>query len=177
MKRPTAFSLTLGATLAAIVAGASLAQPASPSAGAMQGHGMEGRMARPDPEAMAAKHADHLRTALQLTPAQEPALKALIASMKPPEDMRQKMAGRREEMAGLTTPQRLDQMKGRMAEREAAFDRRADAIKRFYAQLTPAQQKAFDAMPMRGHGGPGMGRDHHGKGGMGGHGAMMGERH
>ena len=50
---------------------------------------------------------------------------------------------------------------------------RADATKRFYAQLSPAQQRAFDALkPMGGgHGG------HHGEGRMGGrhgHGEMGG---
>jgi hypothetical protein len=54
-------------------------------------------------------------------------------------------------------------MRAAMSERQAKFDQHAAAVKRFYAQLTPAQQKAFDAMrPMGGHRG-GMG------GGMGGH--------
>jgi hypothetical protein len=164
-------SLVLCAALAAGVSGAALAQPASPPPGegrAMQ-QGMTGPgKGRPDPEAMAARHTERLRAVLQLTPAQEPALKAFVAAMKPPGDMREKMAGRRQEAQGLTTPERLDRMKAHMAERQAAFDRRAEATKRFYAQLTPSQQKAFDAMPMRGHGGGHGGG--HGKGPMGGHG-------
>lgn len=168
MKRPYALSLLLGAALAGGLASASFAQPAAmPMAGhPMAGHAMEGRMVQADPEAMAARFTEHLRAVLQLTPAQEPALKAFIAAMKPPGDMRERMAARRQEMAGLTTPQRLDRMKARMAERQAEFDRHADAVRRFYAQLTPSQQKAFDAMgPMHGHGGMGGGR--HMMGGMG----------
>jgi hypothetical protein len=60
-------------------------------------------------------------------------------------------------MRNLSTPQRLDRMQARSAERQARLAQRAEAIKRFYAQLTPAQQRAFDALPM-------------GRGGMGGRG-------
>lgn len=172
--RPLALSasiLILGA------GGAATAQPAPPSA---PGHEMMGGMGKGgmgrDPAAMAQRHADHLRAALQLTSAQEPALKAFVAEMRPPESMGGKMGmgermkGMRDEMAGLTTPQRLDRMQARMDEHRAMFDRHAAAVKRFYAQLTPAQQKAFDAMPMMGHMDHGGGHDggHRGKGpGMG----------
>lgn len=146
--------------------GAATAQPAPPPA---PGHEMMGGMhdmgkgemgkggASHDPAAMAQHHADKLRAALQLTPAQEPALKAFLAEMGPPEGMGGKMGmgehmkGMHDEMSGLTTPQRLDRMQTRMDEHRAMFDRHAAAVKRFYAQLTPAQQKAFDAMPMMGH--------------------------
>jgi phytoene/squalene synthetase len=73
-----------------------------------------------------------------------------------------------EEGARLSTPERLDRMAARMAERAARFRAHADAVRRFYAQLSPTQQKAFDAMPMMGHG-------MHGHG-MGGHGMMHGPR-
>ena len=39
---------------------------------------------------------------------------------------------------------------------EARFDAHAAAVRRFYAQLSPAQQKAFDALGARAGGGPGM---------------------
>jgi hypothetical protein len=66
-------------------------------------------------------------------------------------------------MRDLPTPQRLDRMQARMNERQAAFARRSDAVKRFYAQLTPAQQRAFDALhdgPGGLRGGPGHGHGH-----------------
>jgi protein CpxP len=112
-----------------------------------------------------AAHAQHLRDALQLRADQEPALQAFLATMKPPEGARGKMRGERGEMAKLTTPERLDRQAARMAERQAAFARKADATKRFYGALSPTQQKAFDAM----HPGKGgkMGRR---GGGMRGHG-------
>lgn len=163
--------LVMSASILALgCAGVAIAQPSPPPPGGMGAmHGMDhGKM---DPAAMAQRHADHLRAALQLTPAQEPALKAFLSEMQPPEGMREKMKGMHEEMAGLTTPQRLDRMRARMDDHRAMFERHAAAVKRFYAQLTPSQQKAFDALPMghMGHGG-GMG------GGMGdGHRGMRGQ--
>jgi hypothetical protein len=57
-------------------------------------------------------------------------------------------------------------MMARMDEMRADFAARASAIKTFYAQLSPSQQQAFDAMGghfMHGHGGWGHG-DHDGPG-------------
>jgi hypothetical protein len=142
--------LTLGA------AGVAIAQPGSPP-GAME----DMAPMRGDPAQRIERMAGHLRDVLQLTPAQEPALQAFIAAMKPPEGAMEKFRDEREKMAGLTTPQRLDAMQAHRAEREAAMDRRIQAIRTFYAQLTPAQKKAFDALPppgMRGHHGLGMGQ-------------------
>jgi hypothetical protein len=60
-------------------------------------------------------------------------------------------------------------MADRMAKHEAEFRRRAEAIKAFYAALSPEQQRAFDAMPMMrggdhdmGHGRMGHGSAEHG---------------
>lgn len=124
-------------------------------------------MARPDPAAMAQRRAERLRDVLQLRPDQEPALRAFTEAMRPPEGLRERMMERRQEMRELSTPERLDRMKAHMAERQAAFDRRAAAIKRFYAALTPAQQKAFDAMRPMGRGGMRPMRMHGGMGPMG----------
>jgi periplasmic protein CpxP/Spy len=157
-------SISLAAALA-LAAGASFAQPAStpPAAGAHAGHMMQ----RPDPAQMAERHAQHLRDALQLRPDQEPALRALVASMGPPPGGMERMGKDHDAMQGLTTPQRLDRMQARMAEHQQRFQAHIEAMKRFYAQLTPAQQKAFDAMPMMGM------REHGMHGGMG----HMGGRH
>lgn len=154
----------LGATILAVGgAGVAIAQAPPPPAKheAMGEHHMHG-----DPAAMMQRHAQHLRDTLQLTPAQEPALQTLLASMKPPEGMGEHMGmkGDHDEMAKMTTPQRLEKMRTKMTEHMAAFDQHAQAVTKFYAQLTPAQQKAFDALsPMMMHHGM------HGEHGMGGH--------
>ena len=159
-------SLALAGAIAASAVSASLAQPA-PSPGPAPA---DGRMwQRPDPAQMAQRHAEKLRAILQLRPDQEPALNAFIAAMQPSPEQMERRRAEREEARNLTTPQRLERMQARLGERQAQFARRADAIKRFYAQLSPAQQRAFDALPMHrggmrghehggfGHGRPGMG--------------------
>lgn len=163
--RPMAMSasiLILGATSTA-----AFAQPAPPPPVPMAGmRDADGhRHQRPDPAERAQRHAEHLRAALQLTPAQEPALNAYVASMKGPHGEHGWRKGGRQEMAALTTPERLDRAKVRMDEHKARFERRAAATKRFYAQLSPSQQKAFDAlqsshMDHRGHGQMGHGMEH-----------------
>lgn len=156
-------SLALASVLALGAAGASLAQPdpgGPPPAAATAGHAwMHGEHGPPDFAKMAEQHAARLRAVLQLRQDQEPALQALIAAMKPDAAEMQRWKDERSEAQTLTTPQRLDRMQARMSEHQAAFARRADAIKRFYAQLNPAQQRAFDAL----HQGRGM----HGMGGFG----------
>jgi hypothetical protein len=171
--------LALAGALAVAAAGVSVAQPAPGP-----GPGREpaaGQWQRPDPAQMAQRHAEHLRTILQLRPEQEPALRSLISALQPDPAKMQRMHAERDAARNMTTPQRLDRMQARMAERQAEFARKADAIRRFYAQLTPAQQRAFDALGpmmmgrhgmgghgMRGHGGMGPGMDGHmGHPGMG----------
>jgi hypothetical protein len=156
-----------GAVLALGFGGMALAQqpPMGPPPG---GHEA---MQHRDPAAMAARHADKLRVALQLRPDQEPALKALISAMAPPEGMaRGRMGEGHAKMAAMTTPERLDHMKARMAQHEARFEQHSAAVKKFYAQLTPSQQKAFDAQSMEmgkhmGRGGGHKGGGHMGPGG------------
>ena len=155
-----------GVLLAGGFAGASQAQqPPAPPQGAQAGQPggpREGR--RMDPEAMAAKHAERLRAVLQLRPEQEPALKAFLDARKPPAGAAERGRGGREQFAAMTTPQRLDAQRARLVERTARFDQQAAATKKFYAQLSPSQQKAFDAMAPRG----GMkGGGHRGMGGRG----------
>ena len=81
-----------------------------------------------------------------LSPNQEPALNAFVQSTVRPAGLRDQMRQNREAQAGMTTPERLDRMRARLAERQAMFTRRADATMRFYSQLTPTQKRAFDAM-------------------------------
>ena len=152
-----------GLILAGGLATASLAQqpplPATATPGKGGHDGRHGGMRHADPAERAAKRAEHLRAALQLRPDQEPALTAFLGARQPPAGAREQRRDGRDEMAKMTTPQRLDAQKARMAQHQARFEQHAAATKRFYAQLSPTQQKAFDAMGprggkgMRGHGG------------------------
>lgn len=108
------------------------------------------------------KRAEAFKQKLQITPAQEPAWNSFMQSMKPGTQARLDMQG----MDKLTTPERIDRMRAMRAQRDAEMDRRGDAVKSFYAQLSAEQQKTFDAEGARMYGkrGPrqGWGMHHHG---------------
>jgi protein CpxP len=145
-------SMALAGTLVFASAGASLAQPPAGPTAEAHGHAEGRRGQRPDPAQMAERRAQRLRDALQLRPDQEPALRALIAATAhPPGEHEGRGGEERGEARNLTTPQRLDRMQARLAERDARFRQHAEATKRFYAQLSPTQQRAFDALH-EGHG-------------------------
>lgn len=118
------------------------------------GMGMKGPMMDP------AKHAQHLRDVLQLRPDQEGALKTFLAAMAPPAEG---AAAPAPMDRPKTTPERLAMMEKMMAEHQAMFKKHNDALRAFYGQLTPSQQKAFDALHegMGGMHGPGMRMMHH----------------
>jgi hypothetical protein len=131
---------------------AAFAQPAPPPGGPEGPPGarhMHGPQAR-DP----AEHAAHLRDVLQLKPAQEPALQAFVTALQ---SARSGMGPARPPgPPPATTPERLDAMQQGMARRQAAMTTVIDATRRFYAQLDPAQKRAFDALPPPAMGGGGM---------------------
>lgn len=112
----------------------------------MQGHGdrMERMTSR-----MAERQAQ-LKTALKLSPNQEAAWSAFVARTAHEPRMAGKDGAQREDMAKLTTPERIDKMMAMHAERSAEMGKRVEATKSFYATLTPEQQKTFDAQTTRG---------------------------
>lgn len=123
------------------------------------------RMERGDPakrfEQMQQRHAQRLaqlKDKLKLDASQEGAWSSFAAAQQPP--ARPTARPKREDIAKMTTPQRLDLMQQRQTDRSAAFAKRADATRSFYATLRPDQQQTFDAETMRmmhrgGPGGPG----------------------
>lgn len=113
-----------------------------------------------------AKRMAALKDKLKLTSAQEGAWTSFTESRQPPAGARPQRMDRAE-FAKLTTPQRLERMQARQAERSAMFAKRAEATKTFYAALTPEQQKTFDAETAKfgGHGH----RGHRGHSGHEGH--------
>ena len=137
------------------------AQDSPPSPGAHMQHHMH------DPAEMAA----HMQAMLQLRPDQDGALKTLLETLKPTQSDHDAMGGRMgadmEDHHHLTAPEHLDRMLAHMDKMRAHLATVADAVKTFYAQLSPAQQKAFDAMVPMLHEHMMMehhGMDHHGSG-------------
>ena len=166
-------SLVLAGLLATVGAGAMAQTPPAAPAGSPPAAGKPAgphgdRMGRHDPakmQAMIAKHQAELKAKLKITPAQEGAWTAYTAAMQPPAHGPRPTAEQRAEFDKLTTPQRIDKMKElrtqRMAEMNAAMDKRGEATKAFYAVLSPEQQKTFDAEHKK-HGPRGGHREHGG---------------
>ncbi len=150
----------------ALTAGAQTPPPAVPGSGAMMTPGNPGMLPQYRQQRRAQREAA-LKQILQLTPAQEGAWAAWIASRQPLSQPRTNPA----DLAQLSTPERIDRMRALRTSRITEMDRRGDATKTFYAALTPPQQKAFDAitaqrmergMGMGGGTHGGWGRHHHG---------------
>ncbi len=138
------YSLHLGLTVALIGAGAGLAQNQyGPPPGPPGANG------QPPSETPAAQ-ATHLRQTLRLRADQEGALQAFIAAMQPPPGVMERMRRQEQSAASLPTPRRLDFILARQDEMRAMLVARMNATKRFYGQLTPSQQRSFDALQSTG---------------------------
>ena len=120
-----------------------------------------------------AKKLDTLKTQLKLDPSQQGAWNSFTASTQMPMRSAQQRPDRAE-FEKMTTPQRLDRMQAHQAERAAAFAKRSEATRTFYAALTSEQQKTFDAQTL--HRGAHRGHARHGKQGHGEHPAHQGPR-
>ncbi len=113
---------------------------------ARHGWGKPGDM-RARMEGRLTERARLLHDALAIRPDQDSAWTAFLAQMRPP--AAEQAAGPRMEHADraeVTTPERLDRVARRMADRQAKFQRRAEAVKTFYAALDGSQRKTFDAL-------------------------------
>lgn len=117
---------------------------------------------------MAQRHEQHqkdLKAALKLTAEQEGAWKQFTDATQ--HDAKPRPMFDRAEWDKLNTPQRMDKMQAMHKDREAQMAKHLEALKQFYAVLTPEQQKVFDAQHRRmergGQGGErGAHRHHHG---------------
>ncbi len=142
------------AVLAAVLATSALAVLAQPAGGPSPQGGAGMQQSEPEHrahqqermKAHMARRAAELKADLQLTPEQERGWNAYLAAMKPSAPPARP---KREDIARLSTPERLDKMRDMRQQREAAFDQRDAATRSFYAGLSPEQQKTFDARTAR----------------------------
>lgn len=99
------------------------------------------------------QHRDSLHAALKLSPEQESAWKRFTESgPKPPS--RERLSP--DEWKRMSAPERADRMLELARGHQEAMATHVEAMKRFYAVLTPEQQKVFDShhrfqVPARGH--------------------------
>ena len=161
------------AALLLATATVTLAQPPAPPAGAgphmMMRGGPPGPEMKAMHEAMMKQHLEDLKTVLRLRPDQDAALQAFIESHHAGRPMGMMHGGPGEHGPGMappkpmSTPERLAEMAKHEAAMSAEQKTSREALAKFYAALSPDQQKVFDAL-QRLHG-PG---GHMGPGGHGG---------
>lgn len=151
----------LVAALLASLAGTAWAQAANPPAATQEAAPQRKDSARWQERFQ--RRMGELKQQLQLSPGQEGAWNDFIEQMQPRPGERLRID--REQMARLTTPERIDRLRALRDQRNAEMDRRAEATKAFYATLTPEQKKSFDDLTARrlqhGHGHGHRGGHHH----------------
>ena len=165
-------SITKRALMVSLLAGSGiLAASAYAVSGDSAEHGCEkhGQKTQVERTEQRAKHMSELKQKLHLTSSQAAAWDAFANASQPGMQGMGMGMGKmgvdkdamRNEFAKMSTPQRIDKMMAMSDMRHTQMMQRADATKAFYAQLTPEQQKIFDAeaMPKGGHWGPG--QHHH----------------
>lgn len=161
----SSMKIIAGLIAAGAVAGVAVAQPGFEGGGPMgQGGpgmmrgGMKGGMA--DPAARAEQRLSRLKSALKITPEQEPLWQAFAEKSKAEagkgfQAMRDSAQDRK-----LTAPERMDRMTAMMRERLTAMESVHASFKRLYDALTPEQKTVADqhASRMGGRMGSRMGR-------------------
>lgn len=87
-----------------------------------------------------------LKEQLKLQPNQESAWQAFTQTLPDPAFAnRAERQAERQALARLSTPERMDRMLAKADERRTRMVQRAEAVKKFYAQLSPEQRQVFDA--------------------------------
>jgi hypothetical protein len=135
---------------------APVAQAPAASAEGRQAARMEREQRIERMQAERAQRLAELKQKLHLAASQEGAWNSFAAAQQPPARPAGERRAEREAFARMTTPQRLDRMQARHAERSARFTELMTATRSLYATLSPEQQKTFDAETLRfGHRGHG----------------------
>ena len=151
-------SFTQRAVLAGLIAGSGILAASAYAVSADNAAGTPRCEARHQQQGAArwedrrAAHRAELKERLALTADQEAAWNTFTESAQPgPRHPGIDRKAMREEFEKLRTPERLDRMQAMSDMRRVRMAERAGAIKTFYAQLSPEQQRVFDAEAMPRH--------------------------
>ena len=153
--------LSMGAASLTVHAQEAAASAPAASTKMQQHEGQRGPHRASNPAERMAKYQARLHDKLKLTAAQEPAWATFTAANAPKKPMGDWKA-KREAIAKLSAPERMEQWIAMSKERIASQESRLASLKTFYAVLTPEQKKVFDdSVPGGKHGG--MRGRHHGE--------------
>ena len=81
---------------------------------------------------------------LRLSPAQEPAWHDYLMAIAPDPQVEARHRATQELLPMVPTPRRIALLEATMQQDDLDFRRQSEAVKVFYAKLTPDQQKTFD---------------------------------
>ena len=81
---------------------------------------------------------------LRLTPAQDPAWHDYVMAIAPDPQAEARHRATQELLPLVPTPRRIALLEATMQQDALDFRRQGEAVKAFYAKLTPEQQKVFD---------------------------------
>ncbi len=97
-----------------------------------------------------------LHAILHIRPDQEAAWQAYKQGMTPPAGIIATLRGSAQRAVSMTTPQRLDLQEQNHALESTIFHHQIDAARKFYAALSPEQQRTYDQIstPHPNQGGP-----------------------
>lgn len=116
------------------------------------GMGMMSGDMKMEPVARAEKHLGELKAKLNLTADQQPAWQTFSGHVndqaKNMAAMQDRMRDNAQSMPKKTAPERMAKMADWMKDRAQKMEKMADAVKTFYATLTPEQQATFDKVQM-----------------------------
>lgn len=140
--------------LAAVLASSALLALAQSGPGPVAGQGPGPGMHQPEGERHArheerlAKRAADLKAKLKLAAEQESNWNTFMAAMKPAARV---PMPKPEDMARLSTPERLDKLSELRKQRDAVIEQRDAATRSFYSSLNADQKKVFDESMARSH--------------------------
>jgi len=135
-------ALTLAAAIYAqpFGGGPGMGMGMGPDIGMGADHGMHAGV---DPSAMVESHLTHLKTQLQITPAQEPAWQAFTTQVRQQAASMQALHAQMQD-AAATAPERMAQHALAMQQRAAGMTAMSNALTTLYATLTPEQRAIAD---------------------------------
>jgi LTXXQ motif family protein len=102
-------------------------------------------LAQSQVESSQSEEMSRLHDALHLSPTQETAWRAYVAAIAPDPAVEARRQSAATMMRTLPTPRRIDLINAEMEADMASMRRQGDAVKAFYAQLSPDQQRTFDS--------------------------------
>ncbi|MHB8286178.1 MAG: Spy/CpxP family protein refolding chaperone [Caulobacteraceae bacterium] len=104
--------------------------------------------AQAPPQQQMGSQGPDMHTLLHIRPDQEAGFRAYEQGLIPPAGIIATMRASRQKALSMTTPQRLDLQAQNIQLSQTIFSHQADAIRKFYAMLSPEQKRTYDQLTL-----------------------------